>query len=34
MCLPYNTQGTTCSTEIYLSIREADLTVGQKKEVR
>lgn len=23
----YNTQGTTCSTEIYLSIREADLTV-------
>ena len=28
----YNTQGTTCSTEIYLSIREADLTVGQKKK--
>ena len=27
------TQGTTRSTEIYLSIREADLTVG-KKEVR
>ena len=26
------TQGTTRSTEIYLSIREADLTVGQKKK--
>mgnify|MGYP000109707630 FL=1 len=25
------TQGTTRSTEIYLSIREADLTVGQKR---
>ena len=27
-----DTQGTTRSTEIYLSIREADLTVGQKKK--
>ena len=25
------TQGTTRSTETYLSIREADLTVGQKR---
>lgn len=25
------TQGTTRSTEIYLSIREADLTVGKKR---